>query len=223
MSLVNPYCTVDQLRAYIKNSDSNITATLEHAINAASRFIDEWKGLDYFEHDYSENALVLDRWSKDITGDTIWLPYRPVIEITEVQVNQTVWVEDEDFKIDPAGRLHSYQGYWIGCPSNASSGAEWMSYFRNTPESRVEIKGRFGYEQRAAAVPPAELGALNRALVPSGMPDHIIQACIEIAASASKWNMKDIVGLDGQKTSILATDIPKSAMQLLGTRAKFLV
>lgn len=182
---------------------------------AASRFIDRYKGRDYLEHDHSETALVLTKYSKAIFRELIYLPYSPIIQITEVKVCDSVWIEGTEWDV-VEGRLYSRQGYWIGTPDRSSPVNAWLSLFRNTELSRVEIKGRFGYEQRTG-------GALDTTKVPTGMPPDINQACVQIAAAISRLNTRDVVGLDGQKVGILETDIPKSAIQLLGARSKILI
>jgi hypothetical protein len=192
MGLVNPYCTVEQVREYIRNGSANSTA-LEDAINAASRWIDQFKGRDYFQHDYSSSPLVIDKWDKCIDDDLLLLPYSPVIELTQVSVAGVVQVAGTDYKAKGCF-LVRLGGVWPEAEADADA---------------IKLTGKFGYAQASSAS------------VPTGIPGQITQACIQIAAAVSKHNLKDVVGLDGLKTSLVETDIPRSAKELLGGRAIF--
>src|SRR5687768_5845370 len=100
MALVNPYCSIEQVADELRNSDATLAAPagqLELAINQVSRFIDDYKGRDYYLHDHSVTSLKLDQLdiSKGIiVDDTIWLPYWPIITWTSLTVSGELWVED---------------------------------------------------------------------------------------------------------------------------------
>ena len=188
MALVNPYCTVAQVRAELRNTSSSIETTIEEVINAASRYIDEFKGRDYYLHDHLTDPLIIDADGQCVVDDWIFLPYRPVISVTEVRVGDEVWVENEDYRVKP-DRIISLKGAW---PKS------------NDPDCYIQIKGKFGYEQTG----PAD--------VPTGIPDNINKAAVLIAAALSGHNQKEIVALDGTRDSILDKNIPKTAMTLLG-------
>jgi hypothetical protein len=195
MALLNPYCTVQQVKDYLRNQDSAITTQLESAINAASRWIDRYKGRDYYLHDYSSVPLVIDKWDRAIVDEFLFLPYCPIITLTAVTVAGVVQVEGTDFK-RKSGSLVFLTGTWPEAILDADA---------------VSITGKFGYDQTA-----------NTA-VPTGMPEPITQACVQVAAAISKYNLKDVITLDGGKTSLLDTDIPKSAKELLGGRARLIL
>lgn len=194
MALVNPYCSTQQVLDYIRNQDAK-TSSIEDAINAASRWIDGYKGRDYFQHDYTTDALVIDKWSDCIYGEELYLPYRPVITMTEVKVAGSVWTAGTDYKVK-AGVLISLNGDWPEGGPDADA---------------IQVKGKFGYAQTSSAA------------VPTGIPGNINQACVQIAAAVSKYNLREVVMLDGTKNELVETDVPKSAKELLGGRARIYV
>ncbi len=318
-TLVNPYCTETQLRAYLRNQDASIADVVKEAINQASRWIDEYKGRDYFEHDYTATGLVIDDWDELTTREILFLGYNPLIQLVSLTVGGTVWNPETqpgvltdppaDYRVKPdKGEVISFRGTWLPDRRQAQvlvhTGAiaqisqNLSLQLRGAPEQVVVAKARFGYEQRSSAklstavsvtvnattdtvtetghsrnagdpvvlagvalptgfsadkvyyvVNPAtdtyQLSAtiggdvvdatstgtsvtvakalLDSSLVPTGCPDWITRACIEIAATFTKWNQKDVVALDGSRQAIVQTEIPKSALTVLGARAKVMV
>jgi hypothetical protein len=189
VALLNPYCTVAQVQEELRNTNDNLTGTIEDAINQASRFIDEYKGRDYLWHDHSSDALVIDRFDGNIIGEWLFLPHRPVVTVTEISVAGEVWTKDEDYRV---------KDYRIACLSG-----EWP--LANPPDGLIEIKGTFGYQQASTAD------------VPTGLPGTINKAAVLIAAALTGHNQKDIIGLDGSKESVIDKLIPRTAFQLLGS------
>lgn len=176
----------------LRNVEDDITEELERAINAASRFVDGWKGRDYFLHDYSVDALVIRGGLQQgiFAGHFLLLPYSPIIELDSVTVNDEEWTEDEDF-IRQTTRLVSINGPWPVC----------------RPTEKVEIAGKFGYDQETEGD------------VPTNVPSDIVRATILIAAAFSGHNQKSVVGVDGGKIDITDKNIPKAALDILGERA----
>lgn len=193
MALVNPYCTVAEVQKELRNTDSSMNSELETAINQASRWIDDYKGRDYYLHDHSVSALVIRPSDGDIVQDELFLPYHPIITLTSVTVKGTTWTENTDFVRDTRrNRLLSIDGEWD------------LSALTDT----VEIVGKFGYDQTSSTA------------VPSGLPAHINKAAILVAAAFSGHNRKEAVGLDGDKTEVIEKDIPQVVFKILGARAK---
>jgi len=131
MALVNPYCTVAQVQAEIRNTAAAITTQLEEAINQASRWIDARLGRDFYQHDYSTTALVLTKWDDVAFGDIIFLPFRPVISLTEVKAITDVYVLGTDYTTTTGGRLISLLGDWpiSPSPSLAVTYPSWLYRF----------------------------------------------------------------------------------------------
>jgi len=191
--LINPYCTVAEVQKELRNTDSALNAELETAINQASRWIDDYKGRDYFLHDHSVSALVIRATDGDIVQDELFLPYYPIITLTSVTVKGTTWTENTDFVRDTRrNRLISVDGEWD----------------LSEVTDKVDIVGKFGYDQASSAA------------VPTGLPLHINKAAILVAAAFSGHNRKEAVGLDGGKTEVIEKDIPQVVFKILGARAK---
>jgi len=186
----------------LRNVEDDLTETLERAINSASRYIDRYKGRDFFFHNHTEipesgvtteeGALTLYGGMQDGTfyRHFLTLPYNPIIELTSLTVNGTAWTESVDF-VRQATRLVAINGVWP------------VKYRTDS----VVIVGQFGYAQE------------TRADIPDGLPADIVRAAILIAAAFSGHNQKQIVGVDGNPTSVTDKNIPKAALDILGSRA----
>lgn len=194
----NPYCTVDQVREELRNKDQSLTEAIEDSIIQVSRYIDDHKGRDYFQHDHSVNPLLLDRFDTAlIIQDTVFLPYTPIITLTSVTVAGELWVVDTDYIVKSNGvdaRLISMRGSWpLGLATD-----------------KISILGKFGYEQTG----------INQ--VPTKIPAHINKAAVLGAAALSGHNLKSVVGIDGQASSVVDKNLPKAFWDLLGKRRTFL-
>lgn len=189
MALLNPYCTVAQVQDEIDNDDSGLSGQIEQAINHASRVIDRHKRRDFFLHDYTSAPLQLSNFDDAVFGNQLFLPYAPVITLTQVEECGDVLTLNEDYVIKN-GILWRLSADWsIGEP----------------PDDVIKLTGKFGYDQASSAA------------VPTGIPLDITQACILIAAAFSGNNKKEIIGLDGNKEEVIDKKIPKTAMDLLGS------
>lgn len=190
MALENPYCSVADVQARCRDKDAALVPTIEAGINAASRFIDDYKGRDYLYHNHSSTPLKISRFDGAILGEVLFLPYIPIITLTSVVVAGTTWLADDDYVALDSRRLCSLDG-------------EWPTL---TPPDYIVLTGTFGYVQATSAA------------VPTGLPEHIRAACSMIAAALADQLQKDQIGLDGQRISISDREIPKRAMLLLGNR-----
>lgn len=189
MSLTNPYCSVAQVQEELRNTEPELVGVIEDAINQASRFIDEYKGRDYFEHDHTTVAAVVREFDHAVADHFLYLPYWPVIELEEVTVNSEAWTVDTDFLVDNE-RLVSLRGNWpVLCVSD-----------------KVELVGRFGYAQETDED------------VPTGIPSEVTRAAILLAAAFTGHNSKEVVGVDGSKSQVIDKAISKTVFTLLGSR-----
>ncbi len=132
MALVNPYCSLAQVQAELRNSTEAAESELVDAINQASRWIDEYKNQDYFLHDHAEDALLIDKFDDAILRDTLFLPYKPTLTLGSVTVAEELWTLDEDYVVkENPTRLIAVGGIWPLCAAT----------------DRVAILGTFGYQQ----------------------------------------------------------------------------
>lgn len=189
MALVNPYATIAQVRDELQNDDADLTATIETAINAASRWIDEYKGRDYLAHDHTSTPIDITPFYPHVIGQTLLLPYDNVRTLGDVVDAGTTLVEGTDFFRD-GHRLHRLDG-------------NWDPFY---PPDHLKIYGAFGYAQATTAD------------VPTGLPSHINRAAVLLAASMSGHLSKEVVGIDGGKTSVVVKDVPKAVRDILGPR-----
>jgi len=203
LELLNPYCTLAALVQELKqnlddvNNNASLKDELTAAINNASRWVDDYKQRDYFKHDYSTTALEIDQYFRGLVDDTIFLKW-PVLALTEVTETGIVLVLNTDYAV-------ADDGYTL---RRLGRGKKWTA---ERPKSLVTLKGTFGYAQATTAD------------IPTGIPDQISYATRLVAAAMSGHNRKETVGLDGQKTDVIQTEIPKTVYQLLGRKKPLLL
>lgn len=189
MGLVNAYCSVAQVREDLRDSKV-LEADIEQAIEAACRWIDNYKGRDYFLHDHSVTPLEI--WGGDdlMTADELILPYEPIITLTELTVDGLAWVEGVDFRRRDSYRLR-FQG----------------SLFPTSRSSVVRIKGTFGYPLTIAGT-----GVY-------AAPGFVVRSAIMLASALSGHLRKDVVGLDGNVTTLSDRTVPEAVLKLIGPPA----
>lgn len=204
MALVNPYCTVAEVREEIKNSDTaDVTdAVLQDAINAASRWVDRYKGRIFYEiADYSAADLEITDRDGIVFEDEVYLPWIPIISLSLVKVGTQTLVLDTDYQViyryNPANGIR--EGVRL-----VRIGGNWGI---TSPDGHLFLRGTFGYDQ--SGVPSA---------VPTNLPNYISRAAILVAAALSGHNRKQAVGFDGSMTDINDRAIPKEVFQMLGRR-----
>ncbi len=199
MALLNPYCSVAEVQTELKNTDASLVAQLETAINQASRYVDEWTGRDWFQHDHSATPLYIRRGMALTDGASLWLPYGPIITLTSVTESGVALVQGTDFVVTgclwPQDHMHML----------LRVGADWTCGVADAES--IVIVGKFGYAQ-----------ALNTA-VPTGLPANINRAAIMVAAAFSGHDMKEIVSAEGVRDTIVSKAIPKDVEKVLGPRA----
>jgi len=198
VALLNPYCTVAELKheLKLKAADDAKADELAEAINLASRWIDEYVGRDFFKHDYSTTALQVDEHDGMVFGAEVFLPVRPLVSVSEVKVGETVLTADVDF----VAKLTS--GILVRL------GAEWGI---SRPSAVLSVKCVAGYAQAATTD------------VPTGLPGHINLCARLVAAALSGYDRHEVVGLDGMKSDFVNRSIPATVFKILGRQGKVLV
>ena len=200
----NPYCTIEEVLEELRwnaaeaPEGSAVRDRIQRAINDASRYIEAWTGRDYLVHDFTTNALVVDEFQRLTLEGKLWLPYGPKISITSVTVESTVWVEEEDYvavdELEPVGSyrttLHSLRENWSP---------------KRSADRLIEIDGKFGYDQATSQN------------VPTGLPSLVSRATRMIGALMTGDLKKEFIGLDGAKATLIQTEVPKLAEEILGS------
>lgn len=218
MALENPYCTVAELRAYIRNYNTTLlktdvtdtlTEVLERSINSASRFIDGWMNRDYYFHDHSVNPIKLyfNSAGVDKKDKQIALPFYPIVALTSITYDSTTYADGVDY-YEEDGVIHFFGSFpfpYGSCRGNNLS--DWVSGYYKTP---IEILGTFGYFQAASTD------------VPTGIPSEINHACIVASAAMSGNYQREVVGV-GSSEQIYSTDIENIFYKILGKRRQGLI
>lgn len=137
VTLINPYVSLVDLKAELKmkEDDTQYDDTLLTAINLASRWVDDYRGRDYFGHDFRAAPLLVDGFSDAIFDDVILLPHI-IRGISELKEGGTVLPASAFMFRQPPNaldrRLWRLGGKWISGPP---------------PSGTVEIKGKLGGDQ----------------------------------------------------------------------------
>lgn len=207
---VNPYISVEELCEELKipvpgASDTNpSTDELMRAIDRASRWVDEYTHRDYFFHDFTTDPIIFDQFSDGVYVDgngrtIVFLPYSPIISVSEISVSGTVQVVGDHYSVGARGQdgvIYATSGWALGSGQT------------------IAIKGTFGYSQ---GVTP------DHSSVPVGLPGKVTIATRLVAAAFSGHNRKEFMGLDGSKETVINTEIPKTVFKMLGAQMPILV
>lgn len=197
MSLLNPYCTLAQLKAELKisASDTSKDLVLEESINRASRWVDWYTNRTWYTLDYSATPLTLRAPNQSgckIDGSKIYLP-GPFFDLNEVAECGEVLVENEDFYLDHDSSVLV----------RVSDGVE-IDWDFQPPENTVVLTGRIGYETSDSETPAATL------------PSNVNYATILVAAAFSGENRKQMQRADGTTEEVVLKKIPDIVYQVLG-------
>ena len=193
VTLLNPYCTEDEVRRELKNTDAAIADDIKAAINAASRWIDDYLKRDFFKHDHISSPLILDEYDGVEFGREIFLPYKPVLTLTAVTLAGVALVNGTDYAVKEY-KLVNLNGDWK----------------LSRPDRLLSLTGTFGYAQAATTD------------VPTGLPAKVNLAAILVAAALSGHNRKESIALDGSKVEVNDRAIPKLVFEMLGKRRPLL-
>jgi hypothetical protein len=216
-TIVNPYCTLNQLKDELKRSqaDVSIDDELSEAIVNASRWLDNYIGRDFFFHDYTSTPLTLDQFSDQIFDNKIILDW-PILTTTQLAVGTTVLTLNTDWIIQ--GRP-PHENRTIVLMNAESDGwhRNWLKndqWLISRPDNLFSLTGTFGYAQSTSAV------------VPTGIPPMITQVTRLVAAAFSGHNRKQVVAADGghtdsfpdggTKVDFIDRTIPRIVYQMLG-------
>ena len=202
---LNPYCTVDEVRAKLRNREAAAEGEILTAIGSASRFVDDWLGRDFFFRDFSTTPFRVQ--NDHIFGDEIILPFLPIITLTSLTYAGVVQVLDTDYYLtqDSRGRTNRIRSLAGPFPESIP------------PINLILVYGTFGFPQ----IGPS--GTYLATAIPKGMPEHYREATAEIAAAMTGRNQKEIIGTDGNKQTVTDTTIPKTALAILGARKPILI
>lgn len=175
MALTNAYCSLADVKAALRISDTFDDAMLETAINSASRLIDGycnrsfWQGASSSEVRYYATTDPYNVWIDDL------------VSLTELATSTTlqnlydiVWTNTGEFpqyELQPKNQVQN--GYYSPYTSIKAVGIYLFPYFAD--QSLIRVTGRFGW---------------------ASVPDTIKQACI-LQASRLFKRLESPLGVAG--------------------------
>jgi len=118
MSITNGYATLVQLQDKIGNNSSTYDSKFEQAIEEASRIIDSYAGLFFYELDLTTNNETIDCYGYSSNSfyvssnlKSIWAP-APITSITSITEDSTTLTQNTDYYVyNREGRIDS-DGSW---------------------------------------------------------------------------------------------------------------
>lgn len=201
VTLVNPYCTLEQVQRFLGNTDGAKVDQIKDAINRASRFIDSMTGQVFYKKTISDYYLQGgeggDGWliSRVIPGRTggglIFCRYKPIIEITALYEGGTLLAENTDYYLRKDDGI-----------IERADGANWSA----TPRD-IKISGSFGYNAASSDAPASDI------------PQDIQEFTKEIAGRLSGLYSRSVEQADGSVDTFSETTIPKWMVDRIVSRA----
>lgn len=190
VTLVNPYCTVAEVRSDLRNSKPSIEDDIRTAINAASRVVETRTGRTFY---HVQEARIITPSDKLAFDETLFLP-RPIIKLNSIKVAGVTLVSGVDYYANmKTGELTHLKEHWEPA----------------IPDRLIEVDFEYGYSQ-------LNNDAVDRTKVPTGLPDNVNMATRLIADALSGHLVREVTGVDGTKVDINDRKIPDLAWKLLG-------
>ena len=144
VTLVNPYCTLAQLKDELKmkSSDTSVDDHLNFSINQAARWLDRYTGRRFHFVDALVTPLVLDEFDR-VYDEVVFLIHRPIRALVSVVLGTTELLNGTDYRVrsslsDPAPGAQDQL---------LRLGGSWN--LKRQTGNLLTIKGTFGYLQPA--------------------------------------------------------------------------
>lgn len=189
--LVRPYCSLADVQGITGNTEvGDDTERTLKAINTASRLVEDMTETHFWFRDHTSTPYRVP--NNYVVGGTVFLPF-PVITLTELAIASSVQ-DLSDMEFGDGERYIKATSAFGGVPFT----------------DKMEIKGTFGY---ALADPLVD--DYGDILPPAGLPEKVRRATMLTAAAVSGLWLRERVGLDGSKDTILETRIPNEVTGLL--------
>ena len=202
--LYKPYCTIDDVKSYIKNSEYD-DGFYANAINQASRMVDKFMCKDFWFHDYTKRPYR----PRDIFEDKIFFPF-PIRQIDRIVLEDEVIPKNEYYFV-PITDIEESRNYFVQMEFVSDHDIKALATNQllnsdslNTPK-KIEVFGTFGYRID------------NNYTMPSDVcfPADVRRATTMIAGTLTDQFRREIVDKDGNKENLLETMIPYDAIKLL--------
>lgn len=202
-SLLRPYCTIADVKAYIKNHTLD-DAVYTLAINLASRAIDKWCERDFW---YREETYCLQ--DDEITEEGLYLRWA-IRELSSIRVNNELQSQDSYYfttiTSDPFGSNSFIKNLAMRLYNTTAQEESAVTQAKRIGfAKKVEVTGVFGYS----------IESENKMPIDEYFPSAVRRACSIIAGVFTNHNRREEVGVDGQRQSLLSTEIPDEVKKLL--------
>lgn len=202
--LDKPYCTEVEVRAELRNEDTEVQDQVLTAINTASRMIDDWCRTDFWRHDHSSTKLdVPPSW---LVGNQVFLPW-PIVSITAVE--EVSW---SDQGVATVTDVESYKYSMEGVVSGARIeryGVLNFTYkpYRDPARVTLRLTGIFG-TALAVSDPTTQ--------PPTNLPSTVKRAAVLCAAAISGLFLKVSSNpIDSSRTEVFDSRVPAEVPRLL--------
>lgn len=194
MPLLRPYTTVERVRDFVGNYDSENEDRFIDAINRASRLVEAETKVWWWFFDFSSTAYDVPR--RDVLDSVIVLPW-PILTLTEVVQDDTTLTEgasEGDYFFDVGETVVRSSASWGGIPYSGT----------------ITMRGTFGYaldEADPTGAPPPTL------------PADINEMATEIAAVFSGFWRRSIRAADGTSDTAIVQTVSNQTMARLRSRS----
>lgn len=207
VTLINPYLTLAELKDELKIPQSDVSKddTLNTAINLASRWVDEYRGRDYYGHDHRGEAgigsvpgfpgsapLTFDKFSDKAYDETLFIPFGEPREIYELKENGQTLTKGTHFTFREPPLVRERKIWRLG--------TKWQ--VGEPPTNIISIKGKFGGNQWKAMAP---------SIVSTPSPSNGIQTMVFTNTNASKNNDKVYVRITQSGPTVLGINVYSDA------------
>ena len=182
MAITNGYCTLAELKAALRITDSADDTLLENAIEGASRRIDSYCGRYFFQKNATVKVFARNELQVFLRDDLVSITTLSTDDAGN-QTFSTTWTANTDYALEP------YDATLLGIPYYrvTAVGGKTFPFFTVPPMPGVRIAGVWGY--------------------PS-VPDDVREACVLLAARGfARYNAAlGVVGFGDMALQVRAVD-----------------
>ena len=204
VELFKPYCTIDDVKAYIRNSEYD-DGFYAQAINQASRMVEKFTQKNFWFH----NHRVTPFRPKDIFENKVFFPF-PIRSISSLTIDGYAVTSDSYHYVSVLDSVES-RNYYIEMEfvSEADltnlAGVRLLNEDPNQTPKKVLVKGEFGYR----------VGQNDEFPIDPLFPAEVRRATTMIAGTLTDQFRREVVDKEGNKQNLLETMIPYDAIKLL--------
>ena len=182
MAITNGYCTLSELKAALRITDSTDDTLLENAIEGASRRIDAYCGRYFYQQSQTVKIFARNELQVFLRDDLVSITTLTTDDAGD-QTFSTTWTANTDYALEP------YDANLLGIPYYrvTAVGGKTFPFFTTPPLPGVSIAGVWGYPT---------------------VPDDVREACVLLAARGfARYNAAlGVVGFGDMAVQVRAVD-----------------